>query len=213
MVRDETPEAEIGIMYPDVEILRRQPQFRPPSPPANGGSQGAVVVTPATVSVELLSPEIRVATVQVLDAAQNQLITSIEILSPVNKREPGLTQYREKRRQLRSAGVHLIEIDLLRRGQRPLLDPRIPSSAYRVSLIRAEARKMDVWALGITDKLPIVPAPLRKPDNDVALDLGAAFATIYDRAGYDLSIDYGIAPPPPPLSDEEQQAIAAIQNR
>ena len=51
-------------------------------------------------------------------------VTSIAILSPVNKREPGLSTYREKRRQLHAAEVHILEIDLLRRGQRPLAYPR-----------------------------------------------------------------------------------------
>ncbi|NEO53891.1 MAG: DUF4058 family protein [Okeania sp. SIO3B5] len=31
----------------------------------------------------------------------------IEVLSPVNKREPGLTNYRQKRRRLYQARVHL----------------------------------------------------------------------------------------------------------
>lgn len=44
----------------------------------------------------------------------NSVITSIEILSPVNKREPGLTAYQRKRLQLHNAGVHLLELDLLR---------------------------------------------------------------------------------------------------
>ncbi|MCB0096171.1 MAG: DUF4058 family protein [Caldilineaceae bacterium] len=210
VVRDETPEAEIGIMYPDVELLRRQALDHASLAPTNGGPSATAALTPATITVELLAPEVRLASVHILDAAQNQLITSIEILSPVNKREPGLTQYREKWRQLRNAGVHLIEIDLLRRGQRTLADPRIPTSAYRISLTRAEARKMDVWTLSVTDKLPIIPVPLRKPDTDVSLNLGAAFATIYDRAGYDLSIDYSSAPPPPLFSEKDQESIAAI---
>lgn len=72
---------------------------------------------------------------------------------------------------------------------------------------------MDVWVLSVADKLPIIPVPLRKPDKDVSLNLGAAFATIYDRAGYDLSIDYSSAPPPPSFSEKDQEAIAAILKR
>ena len=43
----------------------------------------------------------------------------------------------------------------------------------------------------------------REPDADSLLELAAAFAAVYDEAGYDLSIDYAQAPPPPPLSDAD----------
>jgi hypothetical protein len=148
--------------------------------------------------------EVRLASVEIRDTAQNQLITSIEILSPINKREPGLTKYREKRRRLHEAGVHLLEIDLLRRGQRPFAHPRIPSSAYLVALTRAQASFADIWAINLSNPLPVVSVPLHPPDEDVVLDLALAFTTIYDRAAYDLSLNYNETPPPPPLTDEEQ---------
>lgn len=217
VVRDEAPEAEIGIMYPDVEVLLRQtsPARTPPQtrfPPTAGGVLVAEPppVTPATLALPLAQIEVRVASVQVVDAAHNQLVTSIEILSPVNKREPGLTKYREKRRQLWDAHVHLLEIDLLRRGQRALINSRIPESAYRVTLTRAGAASVAIWALGFTDPLPVVPIPLRHPDDDVVLDLGAALATIYDHAAYDLSIDYTEEPPPPTLTSTEKQALVTL---
>ena len=34
--------------------------------------------------------------------------------------------------------------------------------------------------------------------------IATAFTTIYDRAAYDLSLNYAEPPPPPPLSAEEQ---------
>jgi Protein of unknown function (DUF4058) len=39
-------------------------------------------------------------------------------------------------------------------------------------------------------------------DNDAWLDLQAIFTTVYDRAGYDYSLDYR-RPVEPPLSDAE----------
>ena len=126
VVPDETPEADIGIMYPDVEIVRaRQVRNQPPSASAEPGVLTAETpsITPTSLSVSLLDVEVRLATVEIRDTAQNQLVTSIEILSPVNKREPGLRKYRDKRRQLHQADVHVLEIDLLRRGQRPLAHP------------------------------------------------------------------------------------------
>ena len=207
VVPDESPEAEISIMYPDVEIVRAR-QRDNELPPASAGSgtltAEAPSITPASLSVPLLDIEVRLATVEIRDTAHNRLVTSIEILSPVNKREPGLNKYRDKRRQLCAADVHILEIDLLRRGQRLLAHPRIPQSAYRITLIRAEARCADIWSVRLQDALPIVPVPLRAPDGDIPLDLTTAFSTIYDRAAYDLSLNYAAPPPPPPLSSEEQ---------
>jgi hypothetical protein len=205
MVTDETPEAEIGIMYPDVEIVRTyqtsdQLPVLPRGTPT--GEPTAASMTPITVSVPLLEFEVRLATVEIRDVAQNQLVTSIEILSPVNKREPGLSRYREKRQHLRTAKVHLLEIDLLRRGQRIQLHPHVRTSDYRVALIRAQARVADIWSINLPEPLPTVPVPLRAPDADVLLNLATALATIYDRAAYDLSIQYTQPPPPPPLSVE-----------
>lgn len=205
VVVDESPQTEIGIMYPDVEIVRNQRAQPDVAPPAGGGVlvAEATIATPATVAVPLPEIEVRVATVEVYDTAQNQLVTSIEILSPVNKHEPGLTKYRTKWRQLRAANVHILEVDLLRRGQRPLQHPRVPDSLYRISLSRAGSSRVDVWALNLPDTLPILPVPLRPPDADVYLDLGLALRAIYERAAYDLSIDYSVEPPPPPLSEEQ----------
>lgn len=204
VVTDESPEAEIGIMYPDVEIVRSpRPPEMPISPPQIG-PLNTPTITPVSLSVPLLEVEARLANVEIRDTAQNQLITSIEILSSINEREPGLTKYREKRRRLHEAGVHLLEIDLLRRGQRPFAHPRIPASAYLVALTRAQANVADIWAINLSDPLPVVSVPLRPPDEDVALDLALAFTTIYDRAAYDLSLNYNDSPPPPPLTFTEQ---------
>ena len=205
VVVDEDPQGEVGIMYPDVEVVRAQQKAPVPVRPPNGG--GVLVAepptaTPASVIVQLPDVEMRLATVEIYDAAQNQLVTSIEILSPVNKREPGLTTYREKWHRLRRARVHLLEIDLLRRGQRSLTHPQIPNSLWRVSLQRAGSSRFNVWALNLQDPLPIVLVPLRQPDADVTLDLGLALQTIYERAAYDLSIDYTSSPPPPALPDD-----------
>lgn len=212
VVVDDEPQGEIGIMYPDVEVVRAKRQSQTPASPSsvNGGVLVAEpqAATPASVSIELPEPEVRLSTVEIYDTAENQLVTSIEILSPVNKREPGLSKYREKWRQLRRSYVNLIEIDLLRRGQRTIDHPKIPDSLWRVSLQRAGSISYHVWALNLNDSLPIIPVPLREPDADVTLDLGLALHTIYDRAAYDLSIDYADAPPPPPLPSDDSKATA-----
>ncbi len=207
VVFDDAPESEIGIMYPDVEVVQaRQGALmqRSQTSQPRSSTAGTTVMTPTSLSVPLLEAEMRLATVEIRDTAENQLVSSIEILSPVNKREPGLSKYRDKRRRLRQAHVHILDIDLLRRGQRPLAHPRMSPHAYRVTLSRAAEPFADVWTMRLQDPLPVVPIPLRAPDADVPLDLATALATIYDRAAYDLSLNYREPPPPPSLSDEEQ---------
>jgi hypothetical protein len=205
VVEDSAPESEIGIMYPDVEIMLSGPARAP----ANNGEPSTTAAvgareTPAALTILVLEPvEVRVATVEIRDTVSNELVTCIEILSPVNKREPGLAVYRQKRQRLYHAGVHLLEIDLLRRGVRPVAHPRVPDSAYLVALTRAHSGATQLWPLGLQSVLPSVPIPLREPDPDSLLELAAAFAAVYDEAGYDLSIDYAQAPPPPPLSDAD----------
>lgn len=207
VVQEETPQTELGIMYPDIDILTTPRSSSPTVRPLGGGGHVLVapqsVLTPAPLTISL--PEVRIKSVEIRDTAQNQLVTSIEILHPVNKRWPGLTDYRQKRKRLRRAGVHLLEIDLLRRGKRLFTDPRIPKRAYLVTLIRGAASVAKGWPMKLQDKLPVVPVPLRHPDPDVPLDLGAVLSAIYDEAAYDLSIDYTLPPPSPSLTLAEEE--------
>ena len=199
VVEDESPESEVGIVYPDVEVMQRQ---QPTDSPTTFGN---LATTPATATVPFLSPiSVRIPTVEIRDRNENLLITCIEILSPVNKRQPGLSGYRKKRHRLHRAGVHLLEIDLLRRGQRPIMTRQLPDTDYLVALTRAEERTVDLWSLTVRDALPIVPVPLIPTDADAVLDLGTALSAIYDEALYKLSIDYNESPPPPKLSSTDE---------
>lgn len=200
LAEDPFPEGEIGILYPDVGVLERSVAQR--TEQATAGDTltitppGLCLPVPQTVSVRITNVEIR-------DVAQNRLITSIEILSPVNKREPGLTAYRQKRRRICQAGVHLLEIDLLRRGARPFAQPRLPEVPYCIALTRAQTNRVELWPIALQTVLPVVPVPLDAPDRDVPLDLQAALGAIYDEAAYDLSVDYSQPPPPPAFSEAE----------
>ena len=210
VVEDSAPESEIGIMYPDVQVMLSGPGR---SPALGLPSSAATLAggTPATLTIPVLDPiEVRVPTVEIRDVASNQLVTCIEILSPVNKREPGLAVYRQKRQRLYHAGVHLLKIDLLRRGTRPLAHPRVPASAYLIALTRAQSGATAIWPLGLRDTLPEIPIPLRAPDGDSLLELGPALAAIYDEAGYDLSINYQEPPPPPALSADDTAWVRTL---
>lgn len=200
MLTDRVPAHELGIMYPDVEVRRPQRSTEP----SGTAMPAAVAIPPAPVAIpiEVLVPT-RLVTVEVHDVAQNTLVTSIEIVSPANKREPGLHEFLSKRDELRLAGVHVLEIDLLRRGRRTWSDARAEASPYIAVLIRAGHIHAELWPIGLRDPLPLLPVPLRQPDPDVPLDVQQALNTIYDEAHYGLTLDYNAPPPAPPLSSSD----------
>ena len=207
-IMDESPESEFGIMYPDVEILSKNNIVSEPLV-----AYGEAIMTPPTqtVSYALALPiPVRVPRVEIRDVKNNKLITAIEILSPVNKRNPNLTIYQDKIKDLHRSGVHVLEIDLLRRGTRPFSFSIKKSSHYQMTLWRQGTQLADIWSIDIKDKLPILPVPLKHPDADVPLDLNNALEICFERSYYDLSIDYKTAPPPPAFSEAELNWIQSV---
>jgi len=209
VLSDEPDEAEVKIMYPVVEVLRARRMEQSKAPSAGGGVQA--------VAAPLVLPRIEMRTrhIEVREVASDELVTVIEILSPINKREPNLSRYRDKITDLYHADVHVLEIDLLRRGTRIHSDPRLRDAAYLVTLTRAMESKLEAWPLHLTDRLPVVPVPLRPPDTDAPLDLQTALNEVYDEASYDLSLDYREPPPPPQLSGAETEWLRmdVLENR
>jgi hypothetical protein len=201
-VEDTSPEEDVGVMYPEVEVLGKGTLLREPEV-AYGKEK--LAITPATLVIPATSKiEVRIPEVEIRDRKNNRLITAIEILSPVNKRKPGLELYREKRQRLHEAKVHLVEIDLLRRGQRPFKHPYLPVSHYFVNLVRAGSWKTEVWAIDVKDMLPVLPVPLKAPDEDTFLDLRKAMQDLYEQSLYHLAINYRETPPPPVFSNEDK---------
>ena len=54
-----------------------------------------------------------------------------------------------------------------------------------------------LFPIRLGQRLPIIPIPLKPEDPDARLDLQAVLDSAYDRAGYDLEIDYRVEPEPP----------------
>ena len=136
-----------------------------------------------------------------------RVVTVIEFLSKTNKL-PGKDRrkYLQKRKQLRRGRVNLVEIDLLRSGRRmpPLIDTVLPpahQTAYCVLTMRAGHRPLEFFPISVREALPTIPIPLRKTDEDVALDLQAVLLQAYINGRYD-DLDYS-KPAIPPLESEE----------
>jgi hypothetical protein len=136
-----------------------------------------------------------------------QAVASIELLSPSNKAagSVGQTRYLEKRASALHGGLHWIEIDLLRGGQRPPLALTLPQpSAYLAYVAQATPTGWQHlgYAWGLRDPLPTVPIPLLGSDR-VLLDLSGCFRAAYDRIAGDDEADYAGSPPPPPLASDD----------
>lgn len=152
-----------------------------------------------------IQEEHREAFIEIYEASPGQhLVTSIEVLSPSNKRPgtEGWELYQRKRQSLLLGDVNLVEIDLLRGGQRmPMLDPW-PDSPYTLLVARARTQLCRVWRVHYRRRLPLIPVPLAKPDSDIRLDLQPMIDEIYQRFRYLRSIDYS-KPLIPPLDAAE----------
>ena len=212
VVEDNMPASELGIMYPDVELLLQKSELK--ELPRFANPTEVNVLSPVSFTIPAVLPiEVRIPIVEIRDVKGKQLVTAIEILSPVNKRLPGLSAFLKKRQKMQKAGVHFLEIDLLRRGTRSIQHAKLKDVSYLVALSRAPYQHIDVWAMKLDSILPTIPVPLLPPDQDVVLDLQKAIQAIYQDAAYYLSIDYNAAPPPPTLSKKEKVWIRKLKNK
>lgn len=92
---------------------------------------------------------------------------------------------------------HLVEIDLLREGDRLHTRELLPSAEYFVHVSRKTRRpKGSVWPIRLPQRLPVIGIPLKEGDADAELDLQQVLVTAFDRAAYDLQIDYRSEPKP-----------------
>jgi len=169
---------------------------------ALGGSYGRIA---APVILDLPAPvEIRAPYLKVIDTVDRRVVTTIEVLSPVNKvsGSSGQRDFLRKRGHILNSSTHWLEIDLLRAGARP---PGIPSRGdYDAALHRAGAlNRLYAWFASLREPLPTVAVPLQPPFQDVPLDLQEVVGQVYDRYRYDTGIDYTEEPPAPPLREAD----------
>ncbi len=152
---------------------------------------------PITVNVPILE-EVREGYLEVREVGTGEVVTAIEVLSPKNKRSgEGRKAYESKRQQVLSSLTHLVELDLLRSGEpMPILGNQIKSD-YRILVSRSESRpKAELYPFGLQEQIPAFLLPLRGGDTELLVDLQALLHGIYNRAGFDLAINYTQEPVP-----------------
>jgi len=191
-------------IYPDVSVVD--------SGAKSGGQGGLATAAPMRLAT-IVPTRVPHVTVEIRETGSRQLVTAIEVLSPTNKRADGREEYLTKRRRILLSRAHLIEIDLLRQGQRVPMRQPLPQAPYFVILSRAEERPItEVWPIQLGERLPVVPVPLLPGDADVSLDLQQALTNVYDLLGYDLAIDYSGPPELPLAPDQVAWAEKCLRN-
>ena len=181
--------------------------------PAPALVQAEIPVADEPQKVVFLDEARRVPYIEIIYREKGDVVTLIEVLSPVNKEGSGRQEYLQKQEQLLDTKVNLVEIDLLGYGQDTVLARHAaidepPDWRYLVNVSREEQRSaLELYAIPLRERLPRCRIPLRPPDPDVVLDLPAVFNRCYDAGGYDLLVDYS-QPPAVPLSDEEAAWLA-----
>lgn len=166
---------------PDVSVLH-DPSAPRPSPPPTESSVATVEPVRRRLVIEA---EHREAFIQIFRQSDERLVAVLELLSPTNKQGGGYLSYLRKRNELLLQDVHLVELDLLGRGERVPLEPDLPPGDYFAFVSRADRRDWcDVYAWRLPSPIPSIPIPLLGNDRDLKLDLQAIYNTAHQVGGF-----------------------------
>lgn len=188
------------VAQPDAAIIRASLE----SEPARRGGTATAVATAAQIVTLPQYEKVREGYLEIREVGTHEVVTVIELLSPTNKIPgEGRRAYESKRRHVLQTLTNLVEIDLLRIGAPMRMDPT-PQTSYRVLITSDwEYPSARLYAFSLAQALPDLPVPLRVGEQEAVLSLGMLLVELYERARYDLRLDYRRPPPEPPLSAED----------
>ena len=192
---------QIRRIVPDVHVAQYPPSHAAPSTLRETG--GAAVAEPMVFLLE--DEALTEGYIEIRERGGGKVITVIEFLSPANKiGGEGQKLYLQKQREVLHSDTNLVEIDLVRSGQRVIAFPehRIPPThrGDNLACVRCawSERARELYVLPLRERLPVIPIPLRKSDRPVLLDLQALIDQCCQNGCHD-DIDY--TERPIPLSD------------
>ena len=142
---------------------------------------------------------------QIIHRATERVVAVLELLSFAYKNpgRNGLGKYLKKRNEFLSSGCHLIELDLLRGGQRLPMSAPLPPGDYFALIGRiGHTPRCQVFGWSLRAKLPLLPIPLLPDDPEATLDLDAAFGSAYDSSFYSRRLPYR-EPLAPPMREDD----------
>jgi len=201
---------ELGARLPDSYVARVDERIEvatsSPDPPssfrpdvlvgrfAEGAASPGVALASAPTAmlepkvVEILDrdpEELRITWVEIRALPELELVTAVEVLSPINKSWHGRQAYLDKRGKLHASRVNLVEIDLVLGGSPVRMKERIEPGAYYAIVARgARLPIAEVYRWTVRDPLPSLPIPLREPDPDNLIDLAKLVTRVYDLGRY-----------------------------
>ena len=186
---------------PDVSVVEMHPNA------SKSTSQTAVIEADIPAIFELWRDEIRQSYIEIVEtAAENRVVTAIEVLSPVNKLPgAGRNSYMQKRDEFWASGTNLVEVDLLRQGESTVrvspekLEQQLPPWHYLIAVSRFWPPRQEVYAAQLQRRLPKIKIPLAGNDPDVTLELQHAFTLCWDESAYPGLLRYA-GPPPGTMS-------------
>lgn len=152
----------------------------------------AVAAAPRTIELPTVERKKR-GYVRIVDRETRLVVTAIELLSPANKAAGDDREaYLRKRKEYIADRVSLVEIDLLRGGQRlPLSDPPPEIGDYYVMRCRAwQHPRADFWTFTVREPIPAVPIPLTEDVEPAPLDLRSCIDRVYDEGRYATELHY-----------------------
>ena len=192
----ETPLGPERVLVPDLRILEKEGRGK-----SSALSAGVAVAEPLILQ---LDEPVTEGFIEIIDVSSgNRVVTVLEVLSQSNKLPgEGRDQYLRKQRELRAGHVSLVEIDLLRQGQRLLSIPleRVPAkyrTPYQVCVCRGwQPGTVEIYRVPLRERLPIINIPLRQADSDVPLDLQILIDLCYRNGSYEEDLNYQEDPEP-----------------
>jgi hypothetical protein len=198
-ITDESDEEfDIQVRVPDLEVAIRAggeaAQFSP------GDETAQLEIAEPVVAKTWFEKVVHEAYLTIVDRTSDKAITVIEILSPANKvpKSPGRESFEEERREVMNSPTHWVEIDLLRGKRMMRIPKKVGPHEYLIHVSRRGQRpRGQLWGILLPQHLPVIPIPLKSDDPDGRLDLQTTLNAAYDRASYDLRIDYRKEPKPP----------------
>lgn len=146
--------------------------------------------------------------IEIRQRTDGRLITLIDIASPTNKTtQRGRAAYWEQRKDARSHGANVVEIDLVLQGK-PLLDlsrDGLPECDYATTITRnTQPERYEIYTTTLRKRLPRFKIPLAADDRDTVLDLQLTFNRAFEQGNFASRIDYK-KDPAVPLTDDDRR--------
>jgi len=201
------------LVVPDLHVakLRREPQS-----PMALREEGGVALAKAEI-FEILDEPITEGYLEIRERGGGKVVTVIEFLSPANKLGgDGQRKYVEKQQQILRSDSSLVEIDLIRAGQRVLALPNdyIRDDVHNEYMVCTSPgwhrTRRALYVMPLPQPLPVIPIPLRRTDRDLPLNLQELVDHVYAAGRYD-DIDYRVELDPPFASQHAKWATELLK--